>query len=664
MKKQRKHHHHNAASDAVSLNDEGNALKAQGRLDEAEAYFRQALALKPEFAEAHQNIAWTLQVRGRFDEAIDCYRRLLALTPDDVATYVSLGHAYRAMHKLADAAACYLSALELKPDYADAYANLGAIFSDQGNPDAAIEACQAALTFKPDLAEAHCNMGLAYAAKDNLDEAIQRYQTALALKPDFTHAYNALGAALVKRGELDEATKCFQSVLALEPDFADAHNNLGIIFQVQGKPDEAIAAFRKTIALKPDHVDAHQCLLLAMLYSARYTPAEIFAAHRQFGERFEAPLKPFWPKHDNPRDKNKRLKIGYVSGDFNGHSVAFFFLPILAYHDKSQVEVFCYYNNHKRDEITGWIATRSDHWTPCKGWSDEMLAERIQQDGIDILVDLSGHTPLNRLLTFARKPAPIQITWIGSPATTGLSAMDYRLTDAAMDPPGMTEAFHTETLLRLPASCQFQPAANRPPVNELPALTQGVFTFSCLNNLAKITDEAIALWAQILHALPQARLILGNVNDLKTRQRLAGAFAHLGVSEDRLVLQPKLPLEAFLALHQLIDMALDPFPYTGGTTSLHALSMGVPVLTLSGDSPVSRSGAAAMTAFDLPDFITQSKDEYVRRAVEYANNLHKLNEVRQTLKKRMSDVEDCVRPNLVCHLEMQFREVWRKWCDS
>ncbi|HJV75033.1 MAG TPA: tetratricopeptide repeat protein [Noviherbaspirillum sp.] len=642
----------------------GLTFADNGDWDMAAECYRKAISLKPDFVEAQANLADILDRQGKLDEAALCYQRVLVLRPDDAATHVTLGNAYRALHKLNDAAACYLKAIELQPKWAESYTNLGAIFSDQGNPDAAIEACQAALAIKPEMAEAHNNIGLSLAAKGNTEEAIKRYRAALALKPEFAEAHNNLGIALAEKSDLHEAVKCYQSALALKPDFVDALNNLGVAFQRLGKPDDAIACHWKALALKPDHTDVYHCLLMGMLYSARHTPAEIFAAHRQFGERFEAPLKPFWPKHDNPRDKNKRLKIGYVSGDFYSHSVAFFFGPVLAYHDKSQVEVFCYYNNHIQDEITHWLAAKSDHWIPSKGLSDDMLAERIKQDGIDILVDLSGHTAHNRLLTFARKPAPIQITWIGAPTTTGLSAMDYRLTDAAMDPPGMTEAFHTETLLRLPASCQFQPAANRPPVNELPALTQGAFTFACLNNLAKITDEAIELWAQILCALPQARLMLGNVNDARTRESLTDKFAQFGIAEARLVMHPKMLLDAFLALHLQIDLALDPFPYTGGTTSFHALSMGVPVLTLAGTSPMSRCGAAVMTYAGLPEFITYSKEEYAQRAIEFAGDLRRLDEMRQSLHARFTVSAQAAQAENVRHLEQLYRQVWEKWCDG
>jgi predicted O-linked N-acetylglucosamine transferase (SPINDLY family) len=371
-----------------------------------------------------------------------------------------------------------------------------------------------------------------------------------------------------------------------------------------------------------------------------------------------------WRAHENSRDKSKRLKVGYVSGDFRDHPVTNFFEPILTAHDKSQVEVFCYYNHHQQDHVTSRIAAKSDHWIACKGMSDTELAERIRNDGIDILVDLSGHTAHNRLLVFARKPAPIQVTWIGYISTTGLTAMDYRLTDAALDPVGMTERFHSEELLRVPMCAPFTPSAESPPGNETPALTNGYFTLGCLNQLTKITEEAMQLWARILLALPGSRLIIGNVNDVSTKSRLVDRFAKQGVAEERLILYPRMPLRDYLGLHHQIDLALDTFPYNGGTTTLHSLWMGVPLMALGGTTPISRVGASLMAGLGLPEFCTSDADEYLARTIEFARDLPKLNQVRQSLRERMrlalvSDPKVVAQP-----LEQMFRTIWSKWCDA
>jgi protein O-GlcNAc transferase len=298
--------------------------------------------------------------------------------------------------------------------------------------------------------------------------------------------------------------------------------------------------------------------------------------------------------------------------------------------------VYCYYNNAALDDLTGQISAHADHWAPCFGMSDEELTQQIRADGIDILVGHFGHTAGNRLPTLARRLSPVQMTWVGYPATTGLSSMDYRITSADMDPPGVTERFHTETLIRLPASAAFTPSGESPPVNELPALKSTSFTFACLNNLAKINPGVVAVWGRILAKCPNAKLILGNVVDEGARRHLIGLFSENDVSTAQLIFSPRISLKDFLALHSQIDLALDPFPFNGGTTSLHALWMGVPVVTLCGESPASRCGAAVLRFAGLPEFIAGTEQEYVEIALAHAANLPKLNQIRRGLRDRMT----------------------------
>jgi protein O-GlcNAc transferase len=588
-----------------------------------------ALGLAPS-ASMYGNLGLAIHAQGNLDEAIACFRQALLLEPDHASTYNNLGNTFKSQGKLAVAAECYLQALSLKPDYAAAYSNLGATLHDQGH----------------------------------LNEAVECYRAALSIDPQYAMAHNNLGNTFREQGNYAEAIECFQGSLSLDPGYAMGYNNLGNAFRDQGKPDAAIENYRKALSLRPDLAEVHSNLLLTMHSVSSYSHAELFAEHKQFATQFEAPVKPLWRPHQNSRDKNRRLKIGYVSGDFRDHPIANFFEPVLVGHDKSQVEVYCYHNHYEHDHVSTRIAASSDHWIPCKGLSDESLAKRIRNDGIDILVDLSGHTAHNRLLVFARKPAPIQLTWIGYQSTTGLTAMDYRLTDASLDPVGMTEQFHSETLLRVPACAPFHPAAESPPVNQLPALANDYFTLACLNQLTKITEEAIALWARILIALPKAKLMFGNVNDLPTKARLIDRFTNQGVAEDRLIMHPRLPMIDYLTLHHQIDLALDTFPYNGGTTSLHSLWMGVPLITLAGHTSISRVGVSLMAGLGVPEFCALSTDEYLERTIEAAQNLPKLNQIRQSLRDRMtatlaSDPASAARP-----LEEMFRTTWSKWCDT
>lgn len=694
-----------APENPVVWNRLGNAIKDQGMPVEAVTCYQNALALKPDFAEAYNNLGIVLAEHGELEPAVECYRHALELDSTDAAVHANLGIALRKQRKLDEAAQCHRKAIELKPDFAAAHTNLGNALQDQNRTEEAV-ACferaialqpndpvclvnlgnglmemerldeaaarfENALALKPDFPEAHAQLAACLARKGKTVDAALRFLKAIELKPDFPEAFNELGllfsndrkGVLAHLGKTDQAIICYRQALALKPDLASAHSNLGLELQAQGKTEEAIECYRNALFHEPDFAAGYNNLLYAMLNSQTYAPEEIYAEHLRFAQRFETPLKASWVAHENSRDKNRRLKVGYVSGDFRNHSIAFFIEPVLASHDKAQVEIFCYHNHHTHDEVTSQLAELSDHWIPCKGMSDAALSDRIREDGIDILVDLSGHTAYNRLLTFARKPAPIQMTWMGYPGTTGLSSIDYRLTDAAMDPPGMTERYNSETLLRLPAAGQFKPSAARPAVNALPALTHSRFTFSCLNHLTKISEQAIALWAQILSALPHARLMLGNANDLASRKKLTDTFAKYGIAEERLVMHPKMSLDDFLALHHQIDLALDPYPFNGGTTSFHALSMGVPVVTLAGNSPVTRSGASIMANVGLPEFVASSPEEYVQRAIEFAQDLPRLDRIRKTLGAGNAALYEPGISHFSRHLEEAFRHAWMQWCE-
>jgi len=532
--------------------------------------------------------------------------------------------------RLVTAKALYQQILQADPKQPDALHLLGLIEHQQGQSTHAIALIQKAMQARPNDATFHFNLG-------NLHQDL---------------------------GHLDPAIACFEQALLRQPDFFDALLGLGTVLRVKGLTDEAIASYRQVLAIQPNYAIGYNNLLFVLQSSPSCPPAEIFAEHLRFAERFEAPLKPLWQPHTNPREPDRRLKVGYVSGDFRQHPVAYFIEPILASHDKAAVEVYGYCNNTVHDRYTERIASHTDHWLVCRGMSDEQLTQRIRLDGIDILVDLSGHTALNRLLVFARKPAPVQATWIGYQGSTGLSAIDYRITDAFMDPPGITERYHSETLVRLPnGGSAYQPEPDSPPVNALPALSSGELVLASLNTLSKINPAVIALWARILSALPQARLMLGNVTDAEIAQRLTSQFAQNGIAPERLILHPQMPTADYLALHQRIDLGLDPFPYNGGTTTMHSLWMGVPVITLAGQQAIARFGVSLMSRVDLPEFICQTEDEYVQCAIRFANDLPALNAVRQSLRARMSAPE-WAPANITRHLEAAYRELWRKWCAS
>jgi predicted O-linked N-acetylglucosamine transferase (SPINDLY family) len=642
----------------------GGAFKAQGKLEEATACYRNVLALQPDFFEAHYNLGCALKDQGKLDEAVTCYLHALELKPDFVDGYMNLGNVLREQRKLAEAVTCYQNILTLKPESFEAHYNLGIALKEQGRLNEAVTCYLNAIALKLDFAEAYNNLGRIFIELGNPDEALGCYQTALTLEPDFAEAHNNLGLALKDRGRLDEAMACYRKALALKPDYAPAHNNQGLTLHLQGRPDEAIACYERALSHQPNYAVALSNLLLSLQYSATYAPEQIFAAHLRFAEQFEPPLKAQWQAHPNPRDPNRRLKIGYVSPDFCSHPVAHFIEPALACHDKSQVEVFCYYNRDHYDHLTHRIKALADHWVPCRDMSDDELAQRIRTDGIDILIDLAGHTGENRLLTFARKPAPVQATYLGYPATTGLTAIDYRITDIHAEPPGMTERFNVEQLCRLPEIfCCYRASDNSPPViGHAPLEDNGYVTFGCFNNFAKVSDPVLALWAKLLHTVPSARLMLEihGIDNPLFRAEVESRMRQVGLPVERLHLIPKLNANQYV-LYNRIDIALDPFPCNGGTTSLDTVWMGVPFVTLAGGHFTSRMGVTILTNAGMPELIAGSEDEYVQIAAALALDPARLKRLRAGLRERVQAGPLMDAARFTRHLEQAYRGMWQQW---
>jgi len=639
----------------------GLVYQQQGQSKLAIPLIKKAIALNPVDITYQFNLGNLHQDLGQLDEAIACFQQVLERQPGYMDALVALGTAYKAQGFLEEAIASYQQVLEHQPDRSDAYFNLTQALAAQGQLDTSAAHSQDALLHNPPHAELQIRLGNARQANDQLDLAIAHYRQALLLKPDFVAAYHRLGNALEKHGKLNEAIDNYRQVLKRLPDDVNAYLDCARALVNQGQLDDAIAIYRKVLLLQPNCASTYSNMLLTMQSLSTCSAAELFKEHLRYAAIQEAPLKPHWQPHDNSREPERRLKLGYVSADFCRHVVANFFEPILANHDRSRFEIYGYYNNTQHDSYTDSIATQMDHFLVCTDLSDDQLAQRIRADGIDILVDLSGHTALNRLPIFARKPAPVQASYIGYPGSTGLSAMDYRISDPWQDPPGLTERYHSETLVRIPGGMAFAPEPAAPEVNTLPALTAGGLMLACLNNLSKVNPAVLALWARILQALPQARLMLGNVTDSSIKKRLLAMFEQAGIGPERLILQPRVSVPEYLALHSQIDLALDPFPYSGGTTTMHSLWMGVPVITLAGDHAVARLCAAHLSRVGLDEFITHSEDEYVQCAVKFANDLPKLNEVRQSLRARMN-APACQPANITRHLEAAYREMWVRWC--
>jgi predicted O-linked N-acetylglucosamine transferase (SPINDLY family) len=643
-----------------------NALQGQGNLEAAIAAYRQVLTLAPDDAAAHNNLALALQAQGELGEALTHFQRARALDPQSAEICYNLGNALKADKQPAKAIGAYRHALALKPDYPEACNNLGIVLQLEGALAEAISAFQQAIALNPDYPEAYDNLGNALQMQDNQELAVACYRQAIALKPHYSAAYSNLGTALKTQDKLTEAIAAYRQSLALSPDVGDTHFNLGNALVAQGKLEEATASYRRALELSPEFADAYSNLLLALHYDANADPDVLQSEHRRWAKQHAPTPATVGQSHTNDPNPERRLRIGYVSPDFRAHSVAFFIEPILTHHDRQCFEVFCYANVSDGDGVTARLRNVADHWTDIVLMSDADVAAQIRRDQVDILVDLAGHTGGNRLCVFAEKPAPVQVTYLGYPNTTGLTAIDYRLTDALADPPGDTDSSCSETLVRLPEGflC-YQVPIDCPPTTSLPALTTGYVTFGSFNNVIKVNAAVVALWARILGALPQAQLLLKAraLAYAEGRGRLQGLFEQHGVSPDRIEMIPWIKGHAeHQETYGRVDIALDPFPYNGTTTTCEALWMGVPVITLAGTTHAGRVGVSLLTHAGLPELIVASPEAYVALAVELANDLPRLQGLRESLRARLAASPLCDAEGFTRALEAAYRGMWLDWC--
>ncbi len=639
-----------------------------GRTDIAIDLIRQAITIQPNDAQAFNSLANALREAGRLDDAVAAARQAISLNPNHVQAYNNLGAVLDDQGQSEEAIAAYRQAIARNPNYAPAHANLGASLRDAGQLDEAVTSLRHAILLDPNHPQAHYNLGNALTDKRQFEEAITAYRRAIALKPNYLKAASNLSHVLTETGQLDEAITAARQAIALSPTLPQPHNHLGNALKAAGTLDDAIAAYRQARSLTPSPPQAFSNLLLTLHYHRRYDSQTIFHEHDRWNQEHAQPLKQFIHPHSNNRNPDRRLKIGYVSPDFNNHPVGRFLLPLLAHHDKSQFEVFAYSQTSAPDLTTQQLRSHIDHWRSIATLTDAQAADQIRTDQIDILIDLAGHTANNRLLVFARKPAPVQATWLGYPNTTGLDAIDYRLTDASADPPGTTDTLTREKLIRLPntAWC-FTPPQENLPLNEKTLTAGASITFGCFNNLSKIITPMLELWARILHSTPNSTLLIKAkaLASQSVEQRVRQIIESAGITKDRLHLQQwRKSHEQHLASYRAIDIMLDTFPYHGTTTTCEALWMGVPVITLAGTTHHSRVGASLLTNVGLSDLIAHSEEEYVRIATDLAHDLPRLTNLRSTLRQRMQQSPHMDAPHFTHNIESAYRQIWRSWCTS
>lgn len=651
------------SSDPVQLCRHGDALADAGRIREAVSLYRRALAQRPDYADAHCNLGAALANLGQLEEAEQSYRRAIAIDPGAAVACYNLGNVLRDLGRQDDAEQSYRRAIALRPDFAVAHYNLANLHKVLGRLEEAESGYCRALVLQPEYVEAHNNRGAVLADLGRLGEAERSYRAALAIRPGHALAHNNLGNLLRELGRHEEAERCYREAVALSPGLADAHGHHANALLDLCRLGEAEESYRRALALNPSLTQARSNLLLFLNYVPGRSREGVFAEHCEFGRVVCDASDP--RPHANVPDPERKLRIGYVSGDLRVHSVAFFIEPVLARHNHGEFEISCYYNFPRSDAVTERLKNHVDHWRDAHALSDEALANLIRHDGIDILVDLSGHTANNRLAVFGRKPAPVQATYLGYPATTGLAEMDYRITDAVADPEHEGGRFHSERLVRLPHPMWcYQPDESLPAVAPSPAATSGKVTFGSFNYFAKLNTEVIALWVRLLTRLPDARLIVTRIPGAQTERAFRRWFEHAGLAPQRVELHGILPRAQFSELFARVDIALDPFPYAGTTTTCDAMWMGIPVITFAVATSASRSGASLLRAVGLGNLVANSPEEYLNIARKLANDVDTRAALRCSLRERMlrSPLMDAKR--FTKNLEAAYRSIWREWCAA
>jgi predicted O-linked N-acetylglucosamine transferase (SPINDLY family) len=641
----------------------GNALKDQGKLDAALESYQKALELQPDYADAHYNLGLVFQAQGKLDAAVASYQKALSLRKDYAEAHNNLGMVLHEQGKFGAAIEHYRHALLLQPGYAKVHSNLGTSLQSHGDLDAAVESFQKALSLQPDYADAHYNLGNAFQAQGKLDAAIESYQKSLMLKPDCAEAHYNLGNVFLLQDKLDAVIEQCRKALAINPDYAEAHSNLGFALQVQGRLDEAIEHYHKSLSNKPDLTDVHSNLLFTLNYHPDLSAEDIYRAYQEFDTQRCIPLRSAWRAHSNDRNPDRRLRVGYVSPDFRYHSCRCYLEPLLAHHDKTQVEVFAYAELSKEDDMAARYRSYVEHWIPTKGMSDEALAQRIRDDGIDILVDLAGHTVGKRLLVFARKPAPVSVSWLGYGYTTGLSAIDYYLTDEACVPKGSEGLFSEQPWRIATPAYVYRPTDGMGEVSSLPAQQRGYITFGTLTRSVRVNHRTIRVWSAILDAVPGSRLIMDSLNfkEPAMQERMAAKFAEHGIARERLEMGYHSPPWDTL---RGLDIGLDCFPHNSGATLFETLYMGVPYITLAGRPSVGRLGSSVLQGAGHPEWIAGSEDEYVSKAVELAGDVARLSEMRSELREQMEASPLRDEAGFTRKVEDAYRRMWKNWCEK
>jgi predicted O-linked N-acetylglucosamine transferase (SPINDLY family) len=628
-----------------------------GRSGLAEEICRRVVAADAAQADAWLLLAVALHAQARVAEAIPCFHRAAELRPDWAEAHYNLGTSYLLEKNYPLAIASLTRAQQLTPSDPQVLINLATAYRVQGDLEQALNHSRRALQLRPDDEGARNNLGLVLADLGRADEALACFQEIVAKRPDRAETHYNLANVLRQQGQPDAALAAYRRALALQPASVETHYNLGNLYREQGQPDEAIRCYQQALQLQPGDARIHDNLLSALHYHPGLTLADLAAAHREYDRLHAAPLRVVSPPSAMVAERTGPLRLGFVSADMGCHPVGRFLIRTLEALDRQACQVVCYNDRLESDAFTERFRAASAEWRDVTRLDDERLADRIHADQIQILFDLAGHTAQNRMLMFARRPAPVQITWIGYEGTTGLSAMDYLLGDRHLVPPE-AERFYCERVLRLPDSyvC-YDPPAEAPPVGPLPAeQNAGRVTFGSFNNPAKLSRAVVAVWAELLRRVPDARLLL-KYRGMDRQSRIVHWFAEYGVDAGRIELSGWSPYGEYLEAYQQVDIALDPFPFNGGITTCDALWMGVPVVTCPGTTFASRHSLSHLATVDLMETVAPDTAAYVDLAAGLAEDLPRLARLRAGLRERMAQSPLCDGARLAENLLRLLRQL-------
>lgn len=618
-------------NESVACKKRGNEFLAQGRLEDAAECYRQAVAINPDYAEGFLNLGFVLREQKLYEEAERYLKQAVLINPKMEDAYYILGTISQEQGRLNEAIENFSKALELKPDFELIYRDLCNMLFKIGKNKIAKSFIKQGLSIYPESGQFHCSLGNLYVYENKLEKAIA----------------------------------CYQKALSILPDDVALHSNMGKAFLEQGNMDQAMKWYRKALSLDPDSVESSSTLLFAQSFHANYSPAQYLAEAQHYGSKVLAQAQPYTRWSDHPAGSDMQpLRVGLVSGDLKNHPVGFFLESILAHLDSSKIELVAYPTQSQEDEITARIKPRFDAWNSIAGLSDEAAARKIHEDGIHILIDLAGHTTHNRLPVFAWKPAPVQVSWLGYFASTGVPGMDYLLADL-VSVPEPHRAYFTETVWYLPDTrlCFTPPVASaRLAPSAPPAVHNGFITFGCFQNVRKINDAVLVLWGRIFAFLPQARLRLQSMqmNCLAARELLLQRLAQAGISRQRVVIEGPMAREDYLAAHADVDIILDTFPYPGGTTTCEALWMGVPTVTLAGSTMLARQGASMLTCAGLEDWVANNEEDYVALALAHAADVNRLVQLRSGLRQQVLASSLFDAPRFARHLEDALQGMWQQ----